>query len=172
MSVAEKFLSMEYGPAPEDPREALVWLDQHGRKLGHFIGGSFRPPAEGVYFDTLDPSTGERLAAVAQGSAADIDAAVKAARGALAEWQSLKRHAGLGNLTLWLGKCKNIRGGWRSWKQWTTANRFARAATWIFRLLRATFITMRDGRSFCRRNFLATSLAAWWGKSFRGLFRC
>src|SRR6266852_2070596 len=93
MSVAEKFLSMEYGPAPEDPREALVWLDQHGRKLGHFIGGSFRPPAEGVYFDTLDPSTGERLAAVAQGSAADIDVAVKAARGALAEWQSLTPHA-------------------------------------------------------------------------------
>jgi aldehyde dehydrogenase (NAD+) len=93
MSVTEKFISMEYGPAPEDPREALVWLDRHARKLGHFIGGSFRPPAEGVYFDTLDPSTGEPLAAVAQGSAADIDAAVKAARGALAEWQSLTPHA-------------------------------------------------------------------------------
>ena len=48
MSVTEKFLSMEYGPAPEDPREALVWLDRHARKLGHFIGGSFRAPAEGV----------------------------------------------------------------------------------------------------------------------------
>jgi len=93
MSVTEKFLSMEYGPAPEDPREALVWLDRHGRKLGHFIGGAFRPPVEGVYFDTLDPSSGEPLAAVAQGSAADIDAAVKAARGALPEWQSLSSHA-------------------------------------------------------------------------------
>ena len=93
MSVVEKFLSMEYGPAPEDPREALAWLDQHKRTLGHFIGGTFRPPAEGAYFDTLDPSTGEPLAAVAQGSAADIDAAVKAARGALAEWQSLSPHA-------------------------------------------------------------------------------
>jgi aldehyde dehydrogenase (NAD+) len=93
MSVTEKFLSMEYGPAPEDPREALVWLDRHARKLGHFIGGAFRAPVEGVYFDTLDPSTGEPLAAVAQGSAADIDAAVKAARGALPEWQSLSPHA-------------------------------------------------------------------------------
>jgi aldehyde dehydrogenase (NAD+) len=92
MSVTEKFLSMEYGPAPEDPREALMWLDRHAHKLGHFIGGSFRPPAEGVYFDTLDPSTGEPLAAVAQGSATDIDAAVNAARGALAEWQSLTPH--------------------------------------------------------------------------------
>src|SRR5712672_3241866 len=93
MSVTQKFLSMEYGPAPEDPREALVWLDRHGRKLGHFIGGSFRPPAESVYFDTVDPSTGEPLASVAQGSAADIDAAVKAARGALREWQALTPHA-------------------------------------------------------------------------------
>ena len=93
MSVTEKFLSMEYGPAPEDPREALVWLDRHARKLGHFIGGSFRPPTDGIYFDTFDPSTGERLAAVAQGSAADIDAAVKAARSALPEWQALTPHA-------------------------------------------------------------------------------
>jgi len=93
MSVTEKFLSMEYGPAPEDPREALVWLDRHERRLGHFIGGAFQPPTDGVYFDTLDPATGERLAAVAQGSPADINAAVKAARGAMAEWQSLRPHA-------------------------------------------------------------------------------
>src|ERR1700680_2608179 len=93
MSVTEKFLSMEYGPAPEDPREALVWLERHGRKLGHFIGASFRAPADGVYFDTFDPSTGERLAAVAQGSAADIDTAVKAARSALPEWPALSPHA-------------------------------------------------------------------------------
>src|SRR6266404_7552236 len=92
MSIADKFISMEYGPAPEDPREALVWLDRHARRLGHFIGGSVRPPAEGIYFDTFDPSTGERLAAVAQGSAADIDAAVKAARRALPEWQALTPH--------------------------------------------------------------------------------
>src|ERR1700687_5839773 len=93
MSVAEKFLSMEEGRAPEDPREAWLGVRGHARKLVHFIGGSFRAPAEGVYFDTLDPSTGEPLAAVAQGSAADIDAAVKAARAALAEWQSLTPHA-------------------------------------------------------------------------------
>src|SRR6195256_2241396 len=93
MSIVEKFMTMEYGPAPEDPREALAWLGRNGRKPGHFIGGSFRLPAEGVYFNTTDPSTGEKLASVAQGSVADIDAAVKAARGALREWQSLTPHA-------------------------------------------------------------------------------
>src|SRR5256714_1590689 len=93
MSIAQKFATMEYGPAPEDPREALVWLDRHSRRLGHFINGAFCAPAEGQYFETNDPSTGEALAKVAQGSAADIDAAVKAARAALPAWQALTPHA-------------------------------------------------------------------------------
>src|SRR5258706_8016212 len=89
MSIAKKFMTMEYGRAPEDPREALAWLDRHGRRFGHFIDGAWQAPAAGTYFDTADPSTGEKLAAVAQGSTADIDAAVKAARGALPAWQAL-----------------------------------------------------------------------------------
>jgi aldehyde dehydrogenase (NAD+) len=93
MSIVEKFISMEYGPAPEDPREALVWLDRHGRRLGHFINGDWQAPAEGQYFETADPSSGEALAAVAQGSAADVDAAVRAARSALPVWQALTAHA-------------------------------------------------------------------------------
>src|SRR6266496_932297 len=93
MSIAEKFASMEYGPAPEDPKEATAWLERHGRRFGHFIHGSWQQPAEGAYFDTVDPSTGETLASVAQGSAADIDAAVKAARAASSKWQALTPHA-------------------------------------------------------------------------------
>jgi aldehyde dehydrogenase (NAD+) len=92
MSVAEKFVAMEYGPAPEDAKEALAWLDRHGRRFGHFINGAWLEPMAGEYFDTADPSTGEKLASVAQGSAADIDAAVKAARAALPKWQSLTPH--------------------------------------------------------------------------------
>jgi len=93
MSIVEKFMTMEYGPAPEDPREALAWLDRHGRRFGHFINGTWQAPAAGTYFDTADPSTGENLATVAQGSVADVDSAVKAARGALPGWQSLTPHA-------------------------------------------------------------------------------
>ena len=93
MSIVEKFMTMEYGPAPEDPREALAWLDRHGRRFGHFINGTWQAPAAGTYFDTSDPSTGEKLATVAQGSAADVDSAVKAARTALPAWQGLTPHA-------------------------------------------------------------------------------
>ncbi len=93
MSIAEKFVTMEYGPAPEDPKEAEAWLERHGRRFGLFIGGAWRPPAAGEYFDTLDPSNGEKLASVAQGSAADIDAAVRAARAASPEWRALTPHS-------------------------------------------------------------------------------
>ena len=93
MSIAEKFVTMEYGPAPEDPQEALGWLERHGRCFGHFIDGQWQQPAASEYFETLDPSSGEKLASVAQGSAADIDAAVSAARAAVAEWQALTPHS-------------------------------------------------------------------------------
>src|SRR5436190_16205721 len=93
MSIAEKFVAMEYGPAPEDPKEALSWLDRHERRFGHFINGAWQQPAEGGYFETTDPSSGEVLATVAQGSAADIDAAVRAAWAALPKWQTLTPHA-------------------------------------------------------------------------------
>ena len=93
MSIAEKFVSMEYGPAPEDPKEAFAWLDRHGRRFGLFIGGAWQSPSAGEYFDTFDPSTGEKLASIAQGSAADIDAAVRAARAASSKWGALTPHA-------------------------------------------------------------------------------
>jgi aldehyde dehydrogenase (NAD+) len=92
MSVLEKYKTMEYGPAPEDPKETLVWLDGHKRRFGHFIGGKWQAPAEGKYFETTDPATGEKLSEVAQGSAGDVDAAVKAARAALPVWQGLTAH--------------------------------------------------------------------------------
>ena len=93
MSIAEKFVSMEYGPAPEDSKEVELWLDRHSRRFGLFIGGAWHPPAAGEYFDTLDPSNGEKLAAVAQGGVADIDGAVRAGRAAAPKWRALTPHA-------------------------------------------------------------------------------
>jgi aldehyde dehydrogenase (NAD+) len=93
MSIAEKFVSMEYGPALEETKEALAWLDRHGRRFQHFVGGAWHAPIGGAYFDTVDPSNGETLGAIAQGSAADVDVAVKAARAASSGWQALTPHA-------------------------------------------------------------------------------
>ncbi len=92
MSIAEKFVTMEYGPAPEDPKEAQAWLNRHHHRFQHFINGAWQAPTSGEYFDTLDPSNGEKLAVVAQGSSQDVDAAVQAARTAFPKWRALTPH--------------------------------------------------------------------------------
>ena len=92
MSIAEKFATMEYGPAPEDPKEAVAWLERHGRRFGFFIDGGWKAPVAGEYFDTLDPSTGEKLASISQGGQSDIDDAVRAARKASSTWRALTSH--------------------------------------------------------------------------------
>jgi aldehyde dehydrogenase (NAD+) len=92
MSIAEKFAAMEYGPAPEDSKEAVAWLDRHGRRFAHFIGGAWQSPSGNAYFETFDPSNADSLASVAQGSPEDVDTAVKAARAASPKWQVLTPH--------------------------------------------------------------------------------
>jgi len=84
MTVKEIFDTMDYGPAPEGAAEALAWLVDMGDRFGHFIDGSFTAPGE--TFASKDPATGEVLAHVTQGTQADVDAAVRAARKAQAKW--------------------------------------------------------------------------------------
>jgi aldehyde dehydrogenase (NAD+) len=56
---------------------------------GHLISGEEVPAASGETFDSLDPATGEPIAAVARGGAEDVDRAVRAARAALSAWRGV-----------------------------------------------------------------------------------
>lgn len=87
MSLPDLYQTMEYGPAPESDAVAHEWLDGHGRRFDHFIGGRWRKG--GSHFETLCPATGRPIARVAHGTATDVDAAVKAARKAQPAWAAL-----------------------------------------------------------------------------------
>ena len=50
------------------------------KKYDLFIGGKWVKPSSGNYFDTINPSTEEKIAEIAEANAKDIDKAVKAAR--------------------------------------------------------------------------------------------
>ncbi|MBB2927455.1 aldehyde dehydrogenase family protein [Paraburkholderia silvatlantica] len=89
MSVAEYFRTMDYGPAPEDDQPVRAWLAQHEAAFGHFIDGAWRDSVDGARFEVRAPATGEALAAVAQGGAADVAAAVAAARAAQPGWYAM-----------------------------------------------------------------------------------
>ncbi len=90
-SVADIFESMAYGPAPEADAPVRDWLERHQLgTFGHFINGEFTK--YGKTFSVNNPATGQPLAKVTQGTDADIDAAVVAARAALPKWQQLGGH--------------------------------------------------------------------------------
>ncbi|NMG39303.1 aldehyde dehydrogenase family protein [Chelativorans sp. ZYF759] len=91
MNAITKILeTMDYGLAPEDCGFVGKWLDQHKSGFGHFIGGEFTP--SGKTFDVTNPATGKKIASVSQGTKADVDAAVKAARAAQPKWAALSGH--------------------------------------------------------------------------------
>jgi len=81
------FNTLEWGPAPEGAAPALAWLDSHGGKFGHFIDGKFAKP--GKTFASNNPATGDKLADITDGTAADVDKAVKSARAAFPKWSAL-----------------------------------------------------------------------------------
>jgi aldehyde dehydrogenase (NAD+) len=91
-TIAEIFETLEYGPAPESADPALAWLEERGREILPFIGGDFRRPAQPDFFDTLNPATAKPLARVVQCGAAEVDAAVSAARAAQPGWWELGGH--------------------------------------------------------------------------------
>jgi aldehyde dehydrogenase (NAD+) len=75
----------EYAPAPES-RDIVSIRDRYGL----FIGGEFVEPRSGAFFDTISPSTEEKLAQVAEAGAEDVDLAVTAAGKAWeSEWRDV-----------------------------------------------------------------------------------
>ena len=65
----------EYAPAPEATDHVRI-----EKRYELFIDGKWTPPRSGKYFDTVSPSTEEKLSEVAEGNAEDVDIAVRAAR--------------------------------------------------------------------------------------------
>src|SRR6476646_10588680 len=54
-----------------------------------YYGGAWHAPKSGREADTINPGTGESLGKVAEAGAADVDAAVAAAKGAFKQWRNV-----------------------------------------------------------------------------------
>ncbi|MEO6154177.1 MAG: aldehyde dehydrogenase [Thermomonas sp.] len=59
------------------------------QRYRHWINGDAVEPGNGLWLDVFDPATGEVTAQVADGDAADVDAAVAAAQAAFPAWSAL-----------------------------------------------------------------------------------
>lgn len=87
MTVKEIFETMEYGPAPESDKEAMIFLGNHNQDFGLFINGGWHKSEQS--FEVKNPATDKLLAKVSEASEADVNLAVQAAKKALPEWAAL-----------------------------------------------------------------------------------
>ena len=76
-SKSNDWTNITYSPAPESASQVQI-----AKRYNHFIGGKWVAPTKKEYFATTNPATGKKLSEVAEGSQADVNAAVKAARAA------------------------------------------------------------------------------------------
>lgn len=83
---------MVYGPAPESANPVHEWLDAHDRTFQLFIDGTWKAPASGVYFDSMNPSNKNGLAKIAEANEQDVNDAVEAAGKALPGWVAMGGH--------------------------------------------------------------------------------
>lgn len=71
-------------PAPESTSSAQI-----KERYELFINGTWQTPADGNYFETISPSSEEKLSEVAAAGQADVDKAFKAADDAFKSWSAL-----------------------------------------------------------------------------------
>ena len=92
MTILESFEKLDYSEALESSSEAQHWLEGNSRQFGQFINGKFLSNNDAKLIASLDPSNGDLLANIEIASNAQLNDAVKAARIAQPDWQSLGGH--------------------------------------------------------------------------------
>jgi aldehyde dehydrogenase (NAD+) len=75
MATKKKTVEWALSPAPES-KDHFTLKSEYDL----FIGGKWVKPKSGNYFDTINPANEQKIARIAEANAADVDAAVKAAR--------------------------------------------------------------------------------------------
>jgi NAD-dependent aldehyde dehydrogenases len=88
MNIKDIMETMDYGPAPEASTDVGAWLESRGRVFGHFIDGSFTG-AGNASIEVENPATGEVIARIPEGTEAEVNAAVAAAKEAFPAWSRL-----------------------------------------------------------------------------------
>src|SRR4051812_43968193 len=77
-------IKWDYSPAPETVKVEIA------ERYNLFINGKFVAPKSKKYFASINPANEEVLSEIAEANAADVDAAVAAAKAAQPKWARLK----------------------------------------------------------------------------------
>ncbi len=90
----EVFESLSYGPCPESQEAVNAWCARHNDKhFGLFINNEWYTPSDRKYSEVKCPGTHEVICHTMEGTSADVDVAVAAAKTAQVSWAALTPHA-------------------------------------------------------------------------------
>jgi aldehyde dehydrogenase (NAD+) len=168
-STTQQPTEWEYSAAPE---RFPISIDETNKL---FIGGKFVSPKSRKWFASSNPATNEKLADIATAGAADVNAAVLAAKKALPKWSKL---AGSERAKYLYRIARRIQERAREFAVLETIDggkpiKESRDIE-IFLLLHNTFFTMRGGQISCNTPLPVAlcSQLEFVDKLFRGIFRC
>ena len=93
MKLSKSIEQLEYSQSLESDKEAIEWLDEHGRKFGQFIGGEFLFDKKSDQIKVINPSDSSVLASIEVADDKTVDLAVSAAAKSQKSWYKSGGHA-------------------------------------------------------------------------------
>ena len=84
--VIKNFKEIKYGPALEEDKEVVEWINKLNKPNNNFINGKWVKVKSKKTLDIINPANNKKIAKLAISSKEDIDSAVKAAKKSFSLW--------------------------------------------------------------------------------------
>jgi len=86
--IIKNFKNIKYGPAPEDNKDVMKWINELEKPNKLFIDGKWRKSSSNKKIKSINPANNNKLTSLIVANAKDINLAVKAAKGAYKKWSN------------------------------------------------------------------------------------
>ena len=84
--IIQNFKNISYGPAPEDSKDVMSWINKLNNPNHLFINGSWTKSNSSKKIQVINPATNKKLTSLSIANKADVNAAVGAAKKANNSW--------------------------------------------------------------------------------------
>ena len=86
--IIKNFKNIKYGPAPEDNKDVVKWINELEKPNKLFIDGKWTKSSSNKKIKSINPANNNKLASLIVANAKDINLAVKAAKSAYKKWSN------------------------------------------------------------------------------------
>ena len=84
--IIQNFKNISYGPAPEDSKDVMSWINSLSNPNHLFINGSWVKSKSSKKINVINPATNKKLTSLSMANKADVNSAVGAAKKAYSSW--------------------------------------------------------------------------------------